>query len=372
MMNSNRCQRRTYNKQKLSKEITSVIKSFKPEKENLFEYFMNRSRVNQCFAVSYKWLAHICGVGLTTVKEWVAEFIALGFIQKRSRFNVTEGKHYVNTYAGTPYLRMVIKVFLPLLPTLYSFCNSSSFKEYNNFQTGKVTTCYNKEVLLSEGNNNNYLFTMHSKRTLAMLHGQRSEEMREATLGLTYGGPGSPQVTWFRGNAPEIDNSIVEKEREMAKEDYEEYKTLFPNWNNPYGNRTQDGTKSHKLDLPNTRGQQNHASKVNEPIKREEPKKKLEQRIYQEEIDTRVLSIEQSKLIAMCFDLKKNNPELWKKKLNGPYSVSDGIKSMWPHPEYTDEDRAKILDYLIKSDNPNQHPLSNTNNNPLANRKSPC
>lgn len=299
-------------------------------------------------------MAKIVGAHKDTVNEWIKEFKDRGFFKVIHR-----GVKRTCLYQATKYLRRIVFLLLPLMPNLYS-CNNTSFYLPRNCQTGKNLPIVNKDIILSSDNNIIDLSTMHTKRTLAMLHGQRSEEIREATLGLTYGGPGSPYVTWFRGNAPEIDNSIVEKEREMAKEDYEEYRTLFPNWNNPYGNRVQNGTSSHKLELPNTRGQQNHASKVNEPIKgnESETKKRIDLRFYQPEVDPRDLSIEQSKLIAMCFDLKKNNPELWKKKLNGPYSISDGIKSMWPHPEYTDEDRAKILHYLKTSDNPPTHPTS--------------
>jgi DNA-binding MarR family transcriptional regulator len=131
MINQARCQRRIYKKtfgRTISEKAYLSTKFINPQKNKLFEYYINRYGVTRAFSIGYDWLAMICGVGRTTVKKWINDFVKAGFIKKEVRYSSLMKKNYTNTYRITLYLKMIMTALLPLMPSLYSFGNNGHSK----------------------------------------------------------------------------------------------------------------------------------------------------------------------------------------------------------------------------------------------------
>lgn len=226
MMIHNRSQRRikdSISDRTLSKKEFDHITSMSHVDNNIFVFISNNVTILRCFYMAQQTIADRFNVTRRKVNELVSEWSKRGYFNKTNRFNNS------CIYRTTPLLKMIVMALLPLIPDLYML-NRKEFHPHIKLQAEKLYTIVNKE-LLSEGNNNYLsLSTYDSKRTRAVLATVRAEEIRIAALSLHCVGPSGSNVTWVRGNAPQFDNSIVEKEREMSNESYNELDNLFPDW----------------------------------------------------------------------------------------------------------------------------------------------
>jgi hypothetical protein len=279
MMIHNRSQRRvadSISDRTLSKKEFDDIISMSAVENDIFVFISNNVMILRCFYMAQQTIAHRFNVTRKRVNELIGEWSKRGYFNKTNRFNNS------CIYKATPLLKFIVMALLPLIPDLY-ILNRKDLYPYIKLQTEKLHTMVNKE-LLSEGNNNYLsLSTYDTKRTRAILATIRAEEIRNASMSLHCVGTRGCEVTWVRGNSPQWDNSIVEKERAMSDESYDELQHLFPDWreqtsNGPANNGPVNGTNpngtnpngtnpSYRSGLPNTGGQQNPASNVNNPIK---------------------------------------------------------------------------------------------------------
>jgi len=266
MINQARCQRRIYKKtfgRTISEKAYLSTKFINPQKNKLFEYYINRYGVTRAFSIGYDWLAMICGVGRTTVKKWINDFVKAGFIKKEVRYSSLMKKNYTNTYRITLYLKMIMTALLPLMPSLYSFGNNGHSKYISSCLSElKTALLFNDLSVHADKDKSLYLSYIRKRRY--------SEEIRNASLSLLAVGPqnlNGSNMTWVRGNAPQLNNSLVEKEREMS----EDYEALRETEHQERLDRKQEYWRDPQLNAPRVPSHkkvvQNPASNVNNPIK---------------------------------------------------------------------------------------------------------
>lgn len=258
-----RSQRRVENNivgRKISKKTYLEIKSPLTEENNIFEFMSHNVLIRSSFFMAQRTIAVRFGVCRKSVNEWIGRWVRLGYFTKINRFNKS------CIYRATSFLKMVIMALAPLMPSLS--CMHSH--DINKLQIGLGYTIVNKEIILPLGNN---IIDLYSYYTTYERSAIRADEQRNAVMSLLAMGPqrsNGKNLTWIRGNAPEWDNeSLVEKERAMSRENYEALQRLERQ-------ERIDRKQSYWRDPQTTRGPsaiksvQNHGSNDNESHEREQ------------------------------------------------------------------------------------------------------
>jgi hypothetical protein len=364
MMIHNRCQRKIKENivgRKISEKEFDYISGFDPRKNRLFVLISNATTVLSEFYMSQATMGKRIEAHISSVKNYLNDFVEQGLIIK-----IYRGVKKTCIYKTTPWLKMVIAALLPLMPDLYTL-NKFSFSQYlKELQFVPLSTIVNNDLSVPTDKDKSLYLYYYSKR-------EDSVRRREAVLSLLAMGPqssNSSNVTWVRGNAPEWDTSIVEKEREMADENYEEYKELFPDWRKPasHGPSTRHPLQNHgrkrneahqRGRAPQTIAKQQPGSNTvranysnNTNIREKENVQIIESsNQFKDEKDPRHLPTEQDKFYENCLRMKKEDP-LWKWKVESGW-IKLGVKSMWPDSQhgnptgYNEEYRAEIMDYVV-------------------------